>query len=69
MDGQAPPTWIELESILPLKSSKGERDAEQISGLCADTIKSRFPQYVKRLSERRLGIKLRHALEIANGLK
>jgi hypothetical protein len=61
------PGWLELESIIPLESTKGQRCAEQITGLSSDTIKRRFPKFVRRLSERRVGIKLRHALEIANG--
>jgi hypothetical protein len=61
------PDWMDLESIIPLATTKGGRDAEQITGLSADTIKRRFPEYVKQLSERRRGIKLRHALEIADG--
>jgi hypothetical protein len=61
------PDWLDLESIIPLVSGKGGRDAEQITGLSADSIKRHYPQFVKQLSKRRRGIKLRHALEIADG--
>ena len=65
------PDWIDLESVLPLKSrsskKKGERDAATITGLSADTLKRRYPERIKHLSERRLGMKLRDALAIADG--
>jgi hypothetical protein len=62
------PNWLDLESVIPLQTIKGGRDAKQITGLSADTIKRRYPEYVKKLSARRRGIKLRHALEIAEGV-
>ncbi len=62
------PNWLDLKSIIPLKTTTGgRRDAEQITTLGADTIKREYPEYVVKLSKRRLGIKLRHALEIADG--
>jgi hypothetical protein len=60
------PDWLDLESIIPLVSGKGGRDAEQVTGLSADSIKRHYPQFVKQLSKRRRGIKLRHALQIAD---
>jgi hypothetical protein len=57
-----PPTWLELESVKPLSP-----DVKQITSLSVDTIKRRYPQLVVHLSDRRLGMKLRHALEIASG--
>ena len=62
-----PPSWLELESIIPLELPKAERDAKRITGLSEDTIKRNFPEYVKKLSARRLGMKLRDALTIATG--
>ena len=56
-----PPTWLELESVRPL------RDVEEITSLPPDTIKRRYPNLVVQLSARRVGMKLRHALAIANG--
>jgi hypothetical protein len=61
------PTWVELESVIPLKSSTGKRNAEQITSLSEDTLKRRYAKYIKNLSDRRRGMKLRHALEIADG--
>jgi hypothetical protein len=62
------PDWFDLESIIPLKTTVGgKRDAERIAGVSADTIKREYPQYVKQLSKRRCGIKLRDALKIAEG--
>jgi hypothetical protein len=68
-DRSKSPSWIELESVLPLESSKGETNVKQITGLSGDTVQRRFPQYVTKLSPRRVGMKLRHALTIADGLK
>lgn len=63
------PTWLELEANIPLKTTVAGKklDGERVAGISADTIKREYPQYVKQLSKRRVGIKLRHALEIANG--
>jgi hypothetical protein len=67
VDDQTKPTWLELESVIPLRSSTKERDAERITSLSEDTLKRRFPDLIKQLSDRRRGIKLRDALAIANG--
>jgi hypothetical protein len=56
------PTWLELESVRPLHP-----DIEQITNLSADTLKRRHPQFVVKLSARRVGMKLKHALAIASG--
>jgi hypothetical protein len=62
------PTWIELESNLPLESSDPEKlTVKKITNLSSDTIKRRYPEYVTKLSQRREAMKLRHALKIANG--
>ena len=61
------PSWIELEAMLPLESSKGEPSVKQITGLSGDTIQRRYGEYVKKLSPRRVGMKLKHALQIADG--
>jgi hypothetical protein len=57
----AAPTWLELESV---KSLAEQREITSLSG---DTIKRRYPHLIVQLSPRREGIKLRHALAIANG--
>jgi hypothetical protein len=56
------PTWLELEAVRPFKP-----DIEEITGLSTDTVKRRYPQLVVKLSARRVGMKLRNALAIANG--
>jgi len=56
-----PPTWLELESIEPM------RKVEKITNLDRDTIKKRYPDRVVQLSDRRQGMKLRHALAITEG--
>jgi hypothetical protein len=40
---------------------------QEITNLSADTIKRRHPQFVVKLSARRAGMKLKHALAIASG--
>jgi hypothetical protein len=56
-----PPTWIELESV------KVMGEVETITTLSRETIKRRYGRYVVRLSARREGMKLRHALAITRG--
>lgn len=56
------PTWLELESVRPLKP-----DIEAITSLPPDTIKRRYPHLVVQLSARRVGMKLKNALAIADG--
>jgi len=62
------PGWLDLESILPLETTTGKRDTRQITGLSADTLKRRYPKFVMKLSPGRYGMKLRHALQIADGV-
>jgi hypothetical protein len=57
-----PPTWIELEAVRPLRP-----DIEAITSLSEDTIKRRYGRYITHLSQRRLGMKLKFALAIADG--
>lgn len=57
-----PPSWLELESIRPLKP-----DVEQITSLSEDSIKRKYPELIVKLSPRRVGMKLRNALLIAAG--
>lgn len=73
-----PPSYIDLESVHPLsrssrrnkrrKEEDERRSVEEITSLSADTIKREHADKVVHLSERRLGMKLRHALAIAGGL-
>jgi hypothetical protein len=75
MDLHSKPSWLDLESIIPLEKRKrrsrrkedGKRSAEEITTLSRETIKRRYPDRIRRLSEHREGIKLRDALEIAEG--
>jgi hypothetical protein len=59
--GDRPPTWLELESIEPM------RKVEEITNLDRDTIKRRYSDRVVQLSDRRQGMKLKHALAITEG--
>lgn len=56
-----PPTWIELESV------KLMAEVETITTLSRETVKRRYGKYVVKLSARREGMKLRHALAITRG--
>jgi hypothetical protein len=61
------PSWLELESVIPLESTDAQqRTVKKITNLSADTIVRKYPQYVVRPSDRRVGMKLRHALAIAS---
>jgi hypothetical protein len=50
---------VELERIVDM------REAERLSTLSEDTLKRRFPDKIIRLSKRRLGMRVRHALMLA----
>ena len=69
MDQVRKPTWLELESIIPLEHRTKTPTAEQITGLSAETLKRRHSDRVSQMSARRYGMKLKYALEISNGLK
>jgi hypothetical protein len=62
VDPRRPPSWLELESIRPLRP-----DVEKITSLHRDTIKNAYGAYVVKMAERREGMKLKHALGIADG--
>lgn len=62
----AKPNWLQLESVIPLGGEK-EPNVEKITSLSPDSIKRDYANKVVRLSARRLGMKLKHALEIAAG--
>jgi hypothetical protein len=55
------PSWIELESVQKMPV------VEKITSLSADTIRRNYADYIVELSPRRDGMKLKHALAIANG--
>jgi hypothetical protein len=60
-----PPTWLELESIIPLAAEPGIISVASVTTLSPETTKREYPEYVIRLSPRREGMKLRNALRIA----
>jgi hypothetical protein len=55
------PSPRELERVMPI----GE--AEAFTSLKRDALTRNYPQLIVRLSPRRLGIKLKHVMAIANG--
>jgi hypothetical protein len=52
------PLALELERIVTL------REAHEISGLSPDAWRDNYPELIVRLSPRRLGIKLKHVLNV-----
>jgi hypothetical protein len=52
------PTELQGEQIVSLQA------AAEISGLSVDAWKDNYPELIIRLSPRRLGIKLRHVLNV-----
>jgi hypothetical protein len=61
------PTWLELESVIPLESTNPETSTvKKITTLSADTIGRKYPNLIIRLSAKRVGMKLRNALAIAS---
>lgn len=59
--GERPPSWLELESVKKMPV------VEEITSLSADNLRRNYPDYVVKLSPKRDGMKLKHALAIANG--
>jgi len=59
--GERPPSWIELESVQRMSV------VEEITSLSGDNIRRNYSEYVVKLSPRRDGMQLKHALAIANG--
>lgn len=60
-DNDQLPPWLDLESIKPMKV------CEQITSLNAMSLRRWYSHYIVKLTERRDGMKLKHALAIANG--
>jgi hypothetical protein len=65
------PTWLERRQVLKLstKSKKPRKlpTVEEITSLSADTVKRKYPDRIKHLSEHRLGMTLGDALDITEG--
>jgi hypothetical protein len=63
---QGPPldalNWIELQRIINLK------EAGRLTNLSVDTLKRRYGEKILQLSPRRLGMRVRDALTIAEGI-
>ena len=56
-----------LRNLSPLELLRVAKmpEAERLSGTSADTLKRKYPQWVVQISERRLGMRVGHALLIA----
>jgi hypothetical protein len=55
--------WTKYE----LESVKSLRQVEELTSLHRDTLVRVYPQYLVKLSPRRLGMKFRNVLKIING--
>ena len=58
---ERPPSWLDLESIVKMKK------ASEITSLSEESLRRNYAEFVVKLSDRRDGMKLKHALAIANG--
>ena len=58
-----PPSWLELESVLPLEAEPGVTSVETVTTLSAETQRREYPEFIIQLSPRRQGMKLKHALQ------
>ena len=58
---ETPPSWLELESVKKMSA------VEEITSLSSDNLRRNYPDLIVKLSARRDGMKLKHALAIANG--
>jgi hypothetical protein len=56
-----PPSWLELESVLPMAKVR------EMTSLSDEALERSHAHRVKRLSERRKGMKLRDVLAIIDG--
>ena len=54
----AEPNWLELQRITSLQ------EASHLSGMSIDTLKRRYTEKIIRLSPRRLGMRVRDALQL-----
>jgi hypothetical protein len=54
------PTWLELERVVSIA------EAEQITSLSRDALQRHYREKIVRLSPRRVGMRLRDVLAIAN---
>jgi hypothetical protein len=64
MRSTCPPSWVELESVIPLEAEEG-LSVEAVTSLSADTARREYSRFIVRVSTRRQGTKLKHALQIA----
>ena len=58
-----PPTWTKYE----LESVKSLSQIEELTSLGRDTLVRVYPEYLIRVSPKRLGMKFRNVLKIMNG--
>lgn len=63
LQSDRPPSWSKLE----LEAIKSLRQVEELTSLDRDTLVRVYPEYVVRLSPKRLGMKFRNVLRIING--
>ena len=55
-----PPSWPELESVLPLEAEPGVTSVETVTTLSAETQRREYPEFIIQLSPRRQGMNCKH---------
>jgi hypothetical protein len=63
VDLNHPPSWTKYE----LESVKSLPQIEELTSLDRDTLVRVYPEYLIRVSPKRLGMKFRNVLKIMNG--
>jgi hypothetical protein len=67
-DSPKPPSWLELQSVIPLESKKPDTlTAKKVTSLSAEALAENYADKIRRLSQKRIGMKLGDALDIAAG--
>ena len=60
-----PPSWLELESVIPLEAEPGVTSVETVTTLSAETHAARVSRIYHSAVAAAQGMKLKHALRIA----
>lgn len=61
---------LEGERVIPLTTTRKDREiltVKDLTSLSADALKKNYPELIVKVSEKRLGMKLKNALAISNG--
>jgi hypothetical protein len=62
-----PLSYLEGESLIPLEAPEGKLSGRSITSLSGDAIRDHYGHLVVQLTTKRQGLKVKHALAIADG--